>query len=346
LDSAFKELLPHDSFPTYFIFIELDPKNIDVNIHPTKTEVNFKDNKMIYAILKAAVRQALGKYNITPSLDFDKDAAFDFSDIQNNRPIRPPSINIDPNYNPFDQKSKSTKSSFTPKTDNKNWESLYPEKKAPEQHDDLDKHEEERKMNGFSELDLEEETHSDKKVFQFRKQYIVTFIKSGIMFVDQNRAHERILFEKFLGNLEGGTPTSQQELFPETLTFSPGDFEIVSELKNEMQQLGFRMEKFGKNSVVFTGRPADLKDKNISEAVERIIENYQKNLLDLNQDKKTNLAQAMAFSLAIKNGKRLQNEEQSALLDQLFACNIPEVTPKGKPIFKIIALEELYNMFN
>lgn len=342
--AAFQELLPNDAFPTYFLFIEVDPKSIDVNIHPTKTEVNFQDNKTLYAILRAAIRQSLGKYNITPSLDFDIDPAFDFQDPPKGKVIMPPSITIDPEYNPFEHKPKSSTPHFSPKPNPSNWEALYADKIANEKKQDNDiegSDEDDLKLN----LDLDN-AQSYQKVFQFKKQYLVTIIASGIMMIDQNRAHERILYEKYLEYLENETQASQQELFPETISFSPGDFEIILEIKEEMQQLGFVMDNLAKNSIVFTGRPADLIDKNITESVERIIENYRKNLLDLNQNKKANLAQAMATGLAIKTGKSLQKEEQSALVDQLFACSVPEMSPSAKPIFKIIALDEIERMFN
>jgi len=342
--AAFQELLPSDAFPTYFLFIEVDPKDIDVNIHPTKTEVNFQDNKTLYAILRSAVRQALGKYNITPSIDFDLDPAFDFQDPPKGKIIMPPSINIDPKYNPFDSKSEGSHPHFSPKKSTSNWEALYTDKHTQEkkQFDDI-----ETSKEDDLKLDLGDEIiQSYQKVFQFKKQYLVTIIASGIMVIDQNRAHERILFEKYFDYLENNKHASQQELFPETLSLSPGDFEIVMDIKEELQQLGFEMGSLGKNSIVFTGRPADLADKNIAESVEKIIENYQRNLLDLNQNKKANLAQAMAASLAIKTGKTLQKEEQSALVDQLFACSIPEMSPTGKAVFKIIALSEIEKMFN
>lgn len=344
VNAAFQELLPSDAFPTYFLFLEVDPKSIDVNIHPTKTEVNFQDNKMLYAILRAAVRQALGKYSITPSLDFDIDPAFDFQDPPKGKEIVIPSITIDPEYNPFESKSKASNIHFSPKPKTSNWEALYTDKVANDktQRDDIETYDTE---NPSLNLDPKN-TQLYQKVFQFKNQYLVTIIASGIMMIDQNRAHERILFEKYFEYLENNTQASQQELFPETLMFTPSDFEIILEIKEEMQQLGFGMENFAKNKIVFTGRPADLADKNIAESIERIIENYRKNLLDLNQNKKANLAQAMAAGLAIKTGKSLQKEEQSALVDQLFACSVPEITPTGKAIFKIIALDEIEKMFN
>ncbi len=343
VDSAFKELLPTETFPSYFLFIEVDPKTIDVNIHPTKTEVNFQDAKMIYSILRSATRQALGKYNITPTLDFDKDPAFDFPDPPKDKPIRQPQISIDPAYNPFESKPKHSKPvDFKP---SQSFSSFKIEKpKETEQKDYITPPPSEKPNE---EIKFEPETNPiTQKIFQFKKQYIVTVMASGLVMIDQNRAHERILFEKYLTQLESNKPASQQELFPETITFSPTEFDIITEIKSELNNLGFHFDSVGKNSVVFTGRPADLDDKNIRESIEKILENYQKNLSDLGQDKRANLALAMACGIAIKTGTTLQKEEQSALVDQLFACSIPEVSPSGKAIFKIIALNEIDKMFN
>lgn len=344
--AAFRELIPSDTFPLYFLFIHIDPKSIDVNIHPTKAEVNFQDNKMMYAILNSVVRKALGSHNITPSLDFEKDPAFDFSDPPKDKPIKTPTININPNYNPFNNTSQNTKTYTNFKNKNENWDTLYPEKIATS-FNDINKIKPVSLTDDRGVLDINtKSTFIDNKVIQFRNQYIITSITSGILVVDQNRAHERILFEKYLNYLENNIQASQQELFPETLTFNPADYEIIKEIKDEMYQIGFRMEKFSKNSVVFTGRPADLEDLNIAESVDRMIENYRNNLSDLNQNKKTNLAKALALSAAVKKGKSLKNEEQNALLDKLFACNAPESNPDGQPVFKIIALDEIEKMFN
>ncbi len=353
VDAAFQELLPSDTYPTYFLFIEVDPKTIDVNIHPTKTEVNFQDSKLIYAVLRAAVRQALGKYNLTPSLDFEVDQALNFPEAPKGKEFQQPSITIDPDYNPFDIKPKASKSfsgtAHAPKKkDVRNWESLFIENKETQQDVDQNQFVEQRGQAETSqnqELDLGDKL-VNQKVFQFKNKYIITLLSSGLMIIDQNRAHERILYEQFLETLENDQQASQQELFPVTISFTPNEIEIIKDIETELKQLGFQMDYLGKASLVFSGRPADLEDKNISEAIEKIIENYQKNLLDINQNKKANLAKAMAASLSIKKGQSLQKEEQSALVDKLFACNIPDMSPNGKLVFKIIALEELEKMFH
>jgi DNA mismatch repair protein MutL len=346
INAAFQELLPNDTYPTYFLFIEVDPKTIDINIHPTKTEINFQDGKLIYAVLRAAVRQALGKYNLTPSLDFDVDQAFNFPEAPKNKPIQAPTITIDPEYNPFDTKSKNFNTSFKSKKDVSNWESLFIDKQGT--NDGVEKSqlvEQENNDLENSKLDLGNKL-LNQKIFQLKDKYIITIISSGIMLIDQNRAHERILYEKYMQLLKNDTQDSQQELFPVTISFTPAEIEIIKDIEDELILLGFQMEKLGKTSMVFTGRPADLEDKNISVSIERIIENYQKNLLDLNQNKKTNLAQAMAASLAVKSGQSLQKEEQNALVDQLFACRITDLSPNGKIVFKIIALNDVEKMFN
>ena len=345
IDAAFQELIPKEAFPSYFIYIDVEPKFIDINIHPTKTEINFQDNKMVYAILRSCIRKSLGEYNITPSLDFEVEASLNFTNIPEGKVIKPPTISTNPDYNPFETQKDYKPGSFQrPKTTN--WEALFTNNADLTQ--EKIKTDSTSDGNGQSFIDkIESENKTiNEKVFQYKGKYLVTIIQSGVILVDQNRAHERVLFEKFYDELENKEGASQQELFPETITFSASEAEIVMEIKKELETLGFQIEEMNKNTFVFTGRPADLADHNIKDTIEGIIENYRKNLLDLNINKKVNLAQSIAGNLAIKTGKILQKEEQNALIDKLFSCKVPDISPGGKPVFKMISFDEIENMFN
>ena len=347
VNGAFKELLPADTYPAYFLYLEVDPKMIDVNIHPTKTEVNFQDDKLIYTILRAALKQSLGKYNITPTIDFDIEGSMKFSDFPKNKVVKDPSIKPNPDYNPFETGKKQI---YDLTIDNRqrsnkdNWEKLFVSDEENSQKKLIDEIPD-KNINGqkliepdWEQKELEQRT---EKIFQIHNRYILTNIKSGLMIINQQRAHERILYERYLNMLNTKKGVSQQELFPQSISFSPGDAEIIDEIKEDLQILGFNINKLGKNTFVINGTPADLPEKNISNVLEKIFENYKNNLLNLNLDKKINLARSMASNMSIRSGKVLMKEEMKALVDELFACKVPDISPGGKPIIQIISVEDL-----
>ena len=338
VNGAFKELLPADTYPAYFLYLEVDPKMIDVNIHPTKTEVNFLDDKLIYSILRATLKQSLGKFSITPTIDFDIEGSMKFPDFSKNKVVKDPSIKPNPDYNPFETGKKQIYDLYIDnrqKSNKDNWEKLYiSDEKIP------DKNINEQKLiePDWEQKDIEQRT---EKIFQIHNRYILTNIKSGLMIINQQRAHERILYERYLNILNTKKGLSQQELFPQSISFSPGDAEILDEIKEDLQILGFNINKLGKNTFVINGTPADFPEKNISHVLEKIFENYKNNLLNLNLDKKINLARSMASNMSIKSGKVLMKEEMKALVDELFACKVPDVSPGGKPIIQIISVEDM-----
>ncbi len=338
VNGAFKELLPADTYPAYFLYLEVDPKMIDVNIHPTKTEVNFLDDKLIYSILRATLKQSLGKFSITPTIDFDIERSMKFPDFPKNKIVKDPSIIPNPDYNPFETGKKQAYDltiDNRQKSNKDNWEKLFiPDEKIP------DKNINEQKLiePDWEQKELEQIT---EKIFQIHNRYILTNIKSGLMIINQQRAHERILYERYLNMLNDRKGISQQELFPQSISFSQGDAEIIDEIKDDLQILGFNINKLGKNTFVINGTPADFPEKNISHVLEKIFENYKNNLLNLNLDKKINLARSMASNMSIRSGKVLMKEEMKALVDELFACKVPDVSPGGKPIIQIISVEDL-----
>ncbi|MCK4407125.1 MAG: DNA mismatch repair endonuclease MutL [Bacteroidales bacterium] len=347
VNGAFKELLPADTYPAYFLYLEVDPKMIDVNIHPTKTEVNFQDDKLIYTILRAALKQSLGKYSITPTIDFDIEGSMKFPDFPKNKVVKDPSIKPNPDYNPFETGKKQI---YDLTIDNRqrsnkdNWEKLFVSDERSSQKKLIDEIPD-KNINGqkliepdWEQKELEQRT---EKIFQIHNRYILSNIKSGLMIINQQRAHERILYERYLNMLNTKKGVSQQELFPQSISFSPGDAEIIDEIKEDLQILGFNINKLGKNTFVINGTPADLPEKNISNVLEKIFENYKNNLLNLNLDKKINLARSMASNMSIRSGKVLMKEEMKALVDELFACKVPDVSPGGKPIIQIISVEDL-----
>ena len=336
VNNAYAELIPADSFPSYFLNIEIDPKEIDINIHPTKTEINFRDAKYVYAVMQAAVKQSIGQYSLTPTIDFDVDPAIEL--VLGNRPkegIKQPEISINPEYNPFKQ-SKDVDFEI-PQRDIKKtekWEELY--KHHLPKVDRTDQIGKAGENNDF-ELKLEQKS---ARFFQIQNTYIASNVRSGLMVIDQHKAHERILYEYYLKKLKETSHGSQQMLFPQNIRLSPGDAEIIRELKNELVKLGYMLEPLGKIGFVINGIPADLEENNSVEVLERIIENHKKHLKDINYDKSVNLARSMAVNLAVKPGVKLQEKEMANIFDSLFACEVPETALDGKKTLAIIPLND------
>ncbi len=335
IENAFMEMIPKDSFPGYFINIEVDPSDIDINIHPTKTEVNFLDVKLVYAILHAAVRKAIGQHNLSPMIDFDEssDLNNDFSAaMRMSNPLAIPQIPIDPNFNPFRKESAPRES---------HWEGSYqPQKK--ESTGDWRLLYGERTDLPSETFGQQEETKPNSQYVQVNQSYIVTAVKSGLMVIDQNLAHSRILFEKYLKELENQGGVSQQELFPQALSLNVNDASLLKEMLPELGALGFVLEQANPTTFMINGTPSDAAGCDAVALLEQILDNYKLNRTDLQIDRKLNLAKTMAKQLAIKAQTKLDEKEMQNLVDELFACNVAEIAPNGKKIFVIINMEDLF----
>lgn len=326
VENAYKELIPQDCFPGYFLDIQIDPKDIDINIHPTKTEVNFVDAKLIYAIMHSAVRKAIGQNNLAPMLDFDVDPnmGIDFGEASRmDRPVVAPKVDYDPNFNPF---------KITPvHRQQQNWRIAYEETGETVG----DAHLEEK----TEELQTAEEPKSF--FIQLQQNYIVTSVKSGLLIIDQHLAHERILYEKYLKEMETDVVASQQELFPQHISLNINDASILKELKPELEKMGFRLEAMNNTTFVINGIPVDCKGSDAVSVIERILEDYKTNLTGNQSDKKLNLARSMASQMAVKSGQTLTDVEMQDIIDRLFGCAVAEVSPNGKKIYTIISAEDI-----
>jgi DNA mismatch repair protein MutL len=347
VNKAYHELLSEENFPLYVLFIDIDPAKIDVNVHPTKTEIKYLEEKSIYAIIHSAVKRSLGKFNITPTIDFDVETGFS-SMITPKAPedIVPPTISFNPNFNPFaGEKNVERTHSYVGSLESrnsstKNWGSLYEvaSHQAPEQ----------------ATMDLvgnaTEEIHKplQKQLMQVHNRYIVSQIKSGLMVIDQQAAHERILYERFIVHLEDRKGASQQSLFPQTVTLSPNDYELAKSLLEDIKSLGFEVREFGRNTLVIEGIPVDLGSSNINETqlFEHLIEGFKNSQQELKLDKRDALARSMARNSAIKGGISLGQEEMNTLIEQLFACKTPNFSISGKPVIQTISLTELDKKFD
>lgn len=335
IEEVFGSLIPEDYFPSYFIYLEVDPGSIDINIHPTKTEVNFQNHHALYGILKSAVKQAIGKYSLFPTIDFDTQPEYNFF-FPKDKPVIVPGVKINPDYNPFVKKQTPDLglSSFyvNPNVD-------IPTADNPVIGSDVAA----RIMTVGANFGNEDQ---DVRGFmQLKNKYIITKIKSGLVIIDQQAAHERILFEKLIDKIEQRPANIQQQLFPQTIKLSPADVGIITELNPDLYKLGFVLEPFGTGAFVVTGCPADLPDQNIQQLIESMLENYKLNKTNLKIDKINNLARSMAKNLSLKPNKILTVEEMQALVDDLFACKVPTVSPSGRMIIINLPFEEIEKRF-
>jgi len=341
VENAFKELIPDGSHPSYFIYLEVKPEDIDVNIHPTKIEVNFTNKQLIYAILAAASKKALGQFSLTPSLDFEQEPSMQFN-FDRDRPVKAPSVKINPDYNPFE----SEKPEPDPRqiSNQENWSKLYDfDTRGPSEESFTS-----RSQIQKSSMDLipddEEAKPETNNFIQVGQAYVVSPVKSGMMLINQQLAHERILYEKYLELYENRQIGSQQLLFPVNISLSPEDFSIIKELKEDLSSFGFELEVFGKNGIVIKGAPVDVIESKIPAIIDEIIFHFQTGQ-QLGQDRKLAFARSMAKQLAIKAGQKLGQAEMLALADALFSCDIPAVSIDGEQIIKTLTLSEIQDKF-
>jgi DNA mismatch repair protein MutL len=332
---AYQNILPVEAIPSYFIFMEADPASIDINIHPTKTEIKFEDERSIWQILMASVREALGRFNIVPSLDFENEALIDIPVMMKASGSMPeqPKIEINTRYNPFEREDQNTeRSGFVERFERENtahWEKLYSalekEEENPEKYEKIQE--------------------SQRKFFQIKNKYFVCPVKSGLMIIDQKRAHERVLFERFLECLSNNRAISQVDMFPVTVELDPSDYLILKEIEEDLLLLGFNFEHPGKNKVIIRGRPSDSGLSDPVEMLEILLENYKTTQAEPSVGAKEKIAAGMASASAIEYGKVMSQGEMEDLFDTLFSCQSPNYSPKGKPVISIISLDELDKRF-
>ena len=335
---AYKELIGFQSHPRYFIFLALNPKDIDINIHPTKTEVKFTDDKTVYMLLVSAIKRALGKANAAPSLNFETEMSIEVA--SSDKHYQAPKINYNTNYNPFTNATGSPVNQATLQKANKqNWEVLFDGFKAQTEDTIVSI---ESTQQQIESLKLES---IDFTVFQLNLKYLVTVYNQNVVIVDQQRAHERVMYEHYLKAKKEQTIYTQQVLFPEQLELSANDFLMVKDLLAEFKLLGFDLTVFGKNSYVVNGTPADMQDFNVLQTLEGIIETYKLNTIDAKLDKHDNLCRAIAKNMSIRYGKTLEQEEMKLLLNNLFNCENPLYTAAGKIIMMDMAYQEIEKYF-
>ena len=339
--TAYEGLLPKDSFPFYVLFLQLDPQRIDINVHPTKTEIKFEDEKTVYAIVRAAIKQSLGLHNIAPSLDFEGDVNF--------APLQPVRTNFEATGLSAAPAFNSIHTAGMPASKNNATEvrvsSFFSGKAESPWPEPI------RTSAGslpFEELTTNESQHAPtagSKAMQIHHKYLLVQVKSGMLLVDQQAAQERILYEKFKASLQRQAGTTQTLLFPEVLQFSAADFILVQELATELKAMGFDFSDFGNNTIVINGIPAEVPPNREKELFEGLIEQYQNNRDALALDKQEIIARAMAKRVAARLVTRMAEPEISALVDKLFATQVPNYTPTGQKTLVMMDLNQLQQLF-
>ncbi len=372
ITEAYSNLILPNTVPAYFLFFEVDPKIIDINIHPTKTEIKFEDERTIWHITNACIRESLGKHNMIPTIDFDTADMVDIPVSNNNQEKEAPTIEVNPFFNPFETPTPDLSSfggpesssdngysgsSYTPKSTPKNWDQLYndfesekgsmpfeTDPESSETYNDVDP-EQAPVQQTFMSKGMNEETNQGASCFQFKNRYILTSGKSGLMMVDQKRAHERILFERLMQSISAQQSMTQQNLFPEQLEFNAEDTIIVNELLADFQMFGLDLSPIADNIFEVRGMPVNMEKMNPKELIDEIIEAYKSGEVNLETDLKERIARTISRQSSIRHGQYLSTEEMDELIGQLFTCQVPNYSPDGKPIISILSNDEIESRF-
>ena len=332
--NAFAEMIPKDSFPMYCLFIDLDPSQLDINVHPTKQEIKFEDEKIVYAFVQSAVKHALAQFSITPTLDFELDAS-----IQSLEAVNQPfseqhktAATSSSLYNTFTQKNQAH--FIEHKSELPHWKEVYTPAPASSAYKDP------------VQLPVVENVPSEQnEILQIHQSYLLVQNQKGYLLINQQNAHERIVYERFEKAFDGKPIATQRSLFPVSIDLTPADAVLLQELMNDLNQMGFLLEPFGNNSFVVQGTPADLMQGNEKNAIEKLLEQYKHFSTDMKFSKREKLLRSLALQQSIKTGISLSDAEMKKLVFDLFACHTPNSTPNGKPTYMSFNKLDLDKMF-
>lgn len=335
--SAFNEMIAKDSFPMYTLFIDLDPSQVDINVHPTKQEIKFEDEKIVYAFVQSAIKHSLAQFSISPTLDFELDASIQSLDAVS-KPFteeKKSSASSSSLYNTFTKKNQSH--FVESKSELKHWRDFY-EKDQPAPNNYKPQAEAPALITQNSKPDTQ-------NLLQLHNSFIVAQTNRGYYLVHQQNAHERILYERFALAVEGKPIATQQSLFPATIELNAGDAVLLKELLPDMNHLGYQLEPFGNNTFVIQGTPADVSHGNEKTAIEKMLEQYKHFSNDLKYSKREKLLRSLALQQSIKAGTSLTDKEMNALVEDLFNCAVPNSTANGKPTYLEFKKDELDKLF-
>ena len=334
--NAFDGLLEQGAHPSYFLYLTVPANTIDINIHPTKTEIKFDNEKALYAMLRATVKHSLGQYNVAPVLDFNRDAGLDtpyhFKGGSASGSV--PKISVDPDFNPFkEEQQKEINFPFKREKETQSWESLYTSVNTTDaqQNESLFEHQQEEKT---------------QKTFQIQRKYVLSLIKSGVVLINQSLAHQRVLYEEFLESITIREANSQQLLFPVKISFSSAEIEMIYTIKTELENAGFSFDQFTKDSVTIKGIPVSVTESKITTILEALLNDINLEVPDASFSHFDVMAKSFAKTLSIKTGTLLSEKEQESLVNNLFSCKEPTISPFGKATFKTLTLNQIDNLFN
>ena len=346
VEQAFDELIPDSAIPLYFLYIDVDPTTIDINIHPTKTEVNFQHGQLLYASIRTSVKHALGMFSLSPTIDFDTEPTFDFVAPKGYEP-KEPTITLNPDYNPFRKPQNFLKANAGMTPNRTGWEKIYEGIGGQQSEQSGNEDNRDFQLIPSSQNDPapalipENNLFESNKLFQVQNRFIVANVKSGLLIVDQQKAYERIIFERISSNAEGQAIARQRVLFPQNIQLSAVDTEVITEITDDLDSLGFEISSMGGGTFVINTVPSNMPSNEIIDFIDSLLEDYKKDRADSADDQRIKLARIIAGNMAVKTERTLKVEEMQQLIDELFACQVPEVAPDGSKILKIIQVQEI-----
>jgi len=349
VSNAYEGLISADQHPFYVLFLEIDPVHIDINVHPTKTEIKFDDERTIYGVIRSAVKQALGAHNVVPTLDFSFDV--NFAENWKHDTAKNNEVSRENSYKTFSTPSFK-------KQDVSGWEKMFEKNSSNVDFEAsrLGDEEDDKELLTFSSKanrldrkdDLEPVLESEDTgiTFQVGLAYVVVQMSTGMLLLDQQASHERVLYEKYKRQLQNASGASQQCLFPQSINLSPPDFALVMDLKEELTNLGFLVAEFGNNSIVINGVPADITINNEKALFEGLLEQFKNFKSELSLDKRENLARSLARKASLKRGAKLNSQEMETLVGQLFACQNANYGLSGNKTFVKLDTNKILSFFN
>jgi len=346
--SAFEGLIRSENHPGYFLYLSIDPASIDINIHPTKTEIKFDDEHTLYAILRSAIKHALGQFNVIPALDFEQDQNLETPYAYQNKQADVPKVVVDADFNPFAKDIPRSKSiPYFEKQTTIGWQNLYVglESKVGKEADFSSVSFESESISGSIFEDTNLMIDSVTTTFQLKRKYIVTTIKSGMIIIDQSRAHQRVLYESFLKNITIKEAVSQQLLFPLSLSFSKSETAIIREIKDSLVTLGFAFEAIEDEHIAISGVPLLVPESEVGIVLDQLISDFQMDVPGDSFSQSDIVSKTLSKSLSVKTGEQLDSESQAALVNNLFACKEYKISPFNKPIYITITGDDIDKKF-
>ncbi|MCB9230799.1 MAG: DNA mismatch repair endonuclease MutL [Bacteroidia bacterium] len=345
ISQAFEGMIPKDKFPFYCLYIDIEPQHVDINIHPTKTEVKFDDERTVYGLMHSIVKRGLGGLHDLPRFqEEEEDESAIAGIIRNTPPPKMEGLTIGQSRPGF-QGNSTSYGNYQPQTrqDTRGWEQLF---ETPAFNREKSEPQTERPQPETVGMFRQSEISDEGFIVQLQNRYILSQIKSGLVIIDQNFAHQRILFETFMQAGSRPPLASQQMLFPKSITFAPGDFVVIQEMQHELRHLGFDLKEFDNHTMILHGLPSEISPSHAEALFEEIIAGIREaDESDFKQKLYESLARAIAVNGAVQVGKKLNPSEMRRLVDELFQCELPAVSPSGKPTYKMLGLDELAQHF-